>query len=399
MSANANLPTKILIVDDDPAIAQGLEEPLGRYKIAVLKATTLETAYYQFNQHRLDVVVVESGFAPLSGLALIQKWRNHDVVEKRATAFIVTTGTQRTPAEDGLIRELGDLEVIAKPFNAINILPYLSRGLGAKQRALAFDEMKSRLVEPWVKHGNLDKAVEQVQKKVTEIGPKAMYLLYDLYEKAGKYDQALGIVDQVLDRDTNNIALISAKARLYMRTGKIAEARDLFERADKVAPDNIERINEMVGLYLRVREPDASVRKMKELIALTPENPDLKFEMFSKLYDHGFDSHAVEFGRATSKPMEIVRHYNNKGVLLSKSGNSAGAVTEYQRALQFFPKFKENYRILYNIALAKSALKTPDAVREAILCLEQCLQLEPEFDKAKKALETLTKLATPKKAV
>ena len=98
-------------------------------------------------------------------------------------------------------------------------------------------------------------------------------------------------------------------------------------------------------------------------------------------------------------PMEIVRHYNNKGVMLSKDGDNQGALTEYKRALQFFPQFKENYRIYYNIALAHLQQKTKEAYDIAHKNLKHCLSLEPQFDKAKKTLEQVEKQleAFPKK--
>jgi tetratricopeptide (TPR) repeat protein len=95
--------------------------------------------------------------------------------------------------------------------------------------------------------------------------------------------------------------------------------------------------------------------------------------------------------------MEIVRHYNNKGVMLSKDGNVVAAIAEYKRALKFFPKFKENFRIHYNIGLACAQMKTPESLKEAEENLTVCLELEPDFEKAKKALETVQK-ATNKKA-
>jgi hypothetical protein len=36
-----------------------------------------------------------------------------------------------------------------------------------------------------------------------------------------------------------------------------------------------------------------------------------KFFLFEKFFDHGFDDHAVSFGKAHAQPIEIVRHYNN----------------------------------------------------------------------------------------
>src|SRR5690606_10752602 len=109
------------------------------------------------------------------------------------------------------------------------------------------------------------------------------------------------------------------------------------------------------------------------------------------LFEKGYDKQAQEFGRKTTKPMDVIRHYNNKGVELSKNGDLHGAIREYERALQFYPQFKENYRIYYNIALAQIKLKEPESIQKAIENLKLCLDLMPDFDKAHKTLEALEK--------
>ena len=111
--------------------------------------------------------------------------------------------------------------------------------------------------------------------------------------------------------------------------------------------------------------------------------------MFDKLYNFGFDDQAIQFGKDHAQPIEIVRHYNNKGVLLSKDGSTDKALTEYQRALRFYPKFRENYRILYNVALANIGLKTRDSLKVAHQSLLKCLELAPDFEKAKTLLKSV----------
>lgn len=392
-----NLPSKILVIDDDPSVAQGLEEPLARHNIKIDKAPALETALYLFNTVRYDVVLIEIEFAPLPGLALVQKWRMHDVAEKRCTAFVMLSGNKTLGTNEGLIRELGDLEVITKPMMPIQLLPYLSRGISTKKRTVAYLDLKGKVLDFYEKNKDFDKAAEQVQKRLGELGPKGYTLLLDLYEKGNKLEPALQLVTPMLDKDPNNITLINTKGRILMRLGKFTDARVCMEKADQIAPQNIDRLNDMATAYLKLKDPDASVKAFKQILQLNPEKPDLKFDMFSQLYEHGFDDHAIAFGKETAKPMEIVRHYNNKGVMLSKDGNTDGALTEYQRALRFFPKFKENYRIHYNIALANLQLKTREGLDAAVKNLKTCLELEPEFEKAKKTLETVEKSLAPKK--
>ena len=395
---NANMPGKILVVDDDPSVAQALDEPLSRYNMRVDKASDLATALYHFNTSRYEVVLVELEFAPLAGLALVQKWRAHEVEDKRSVAFIMLSGNKSLGStNEGLMKEMGDLEVLNKPFGILQVLPYLSRGVATKKRLAAYHEMKSRIVSYYTKTNDFEKAAEQVQKKLPELGSKGLHLLYDLYEKGNRFEEALNVVEPLLEREPNNIGLLNAKGRLLMRLGRFDEAKACLTRADELAPQNIERINELATAYLNLKDPTSAVKKFKEVLELNPEKADLKFEMFSKLYDFGYDDDAVQFGKETAKPMEIVRHYNNKGVLLSKDGKGDGALTEYGRALQFFPQFKENYRIYYNIALAKCQLKTREAYEEAAKHLRRCLELSPEFDKAKNTLESIEKILANKK--
>jgi tetratricopeptide (TPR) repeat protein len=395
---NQNLPPKILVVDDDPAIPAAIDEPLSKYSIKVDKATNLETALYLFNQSRYDVVLVEIEFAPLPGLVLVQKWRAHEVMEKRCTAFVMMSGNKSLGTNEGLFKELGDLEIINKPFAVIQVLPFLSRGLATKKRLVAYLDMRHKIVDFYEKSNDFNKAAAQVQKKLPELGVKGLAMMYELYEKANRFEDALVIVSPMLDKDPNNIALLNAKGRLLMRLGRFKEAKECLTKADTLAPQNIERLNEVATAYLHLKDPDNSIKKFKEILDLNPEKPDLKFEMFSKLYEFGYDDHAVSLGKETAKPMEIVRHYNNKGVMLSKDGKAEEALVDYKRALRFFPQFKENYRIHFNIALAKIQQRSLESYMEAESNLKKCLELSPDFEKAKNTLDTLLKLIAKEKA-
>jgi tetratricopeptide (TPR) repeat protein len=386
---NPNLPNKILIIDDDPSVPQALEEPLSRYNCKVEKASNLETALYKFNTIRFDVVLIEIEFAPLAGLALVQKWRAHEIQEKRCTAFIMMSGNKSLGNNEGLIKELGDLEAINKPFTMINLLPYLSRGMATKKRLVAYQEMKGKIVDYYNKTKDFDKAAAQVKSKLAEMGPKGLNLMYDLYEKANRFEDALSIVTPMLDRDPSNITLLNAKGRLLMRMGRFNDAKVCLQKSDELAPQNIDRLNELATAFLHLKDPDNSVKRFKQVLDLSPEQPELKFNMFSQLFEKGFDEQAIQFGKDAAQPAEIVRHYNNKGVMLSKDGSGDQAVNEYQRALRFFPKYKENYRIYYNIALAHIQKKTQESYIEAEKQLKHCLELAPDFEKAKTTLETV----------
>jgi tetratricopeptide (TPR) repeat protein len=393
VAETSNLPSKILVIDDDPAVGVGIEQALSKHKISVVKSTDLETALYQFNQNKFDVVIVELDFGPLPGLALIQKWRNHEIIDKRFTGFVVATSSQRTNGQDGLAREMSDIEIVTKPIKDIQLLPILARALANKQRLLAFHEVKERVINPHLKQGNVQKAIEKTQQMIGEVGEKAKRLLIEIYEGASQYQDCLDTTLKMLATNQNDIHLVSTAGRMQMKLGRFAEAKPFLEKADQLAPQNLDRLNALAAMYLQVKDPDKAVARFKELVKLNPESTDYKFDAFKQLYDHGFDEHAVAFGKEVAQPMEIVRHYNNKGVLLAKEGKITEALLEYERALKFYPKFKENFRIYYNLALGHMQLKTPDDLKKAQEYLKKALELDPTFEKAKASLANLQKLA------
>lgn len=397
--SQSNLPNKILVVDEDITTAQALEEPLQRQGVKVDKATNLDTALYLYNQARYEVVLIELNFSTLPGLAMVQKWRAHEKIDRRCCGFIMMHGNKMLDsANDGLIKELGDLETINKPITSIKLLPYLSRALATYRRLVALAEVKDKVLNYYEKSGDFEKAAQHVQKHLSEVGPRGLDMLFDIYEKAERYEDALKVLDPLIEKTPNSISLMNSKARLLLKTGNVEEARKILEKCDALAPQNIDRLNEMATMYLHLKKPEMSVDKFKEILQLSPENPDVKFEMFSKLFDHGFDEHAAAFGKDCTKPMEIVRHYNNKGVLLSRDGMSDKALEEYQRALKFYPTFKENYRIYYNKALALSQKGSLESLAEAVELLKTCLQLQPNFEKARNTLQTLERIIAKRQA-
>ena len=188
----------------------------------------------------------------------------------------------------------------------------------------------------------------------------------------------------MLAKQPANTKLLNDKSKLLLQMGNTQEALAIMEKLDKVAPKNIERINSLAQLYLENQKPDASVLKMREMIDFNPEDPDLKFGLFSKLCEMGYDDHASKLCRDTASPLEVIRHYNNKGVALAKEGKIEAAIIEYERSLKFYPKFKDNYKIMYNLALALTSFKTVDQHQNALEYLEKCIKQSPRYEKAHK---------------
>lgn len=387
-----NLPSKILIIDADRSVGQGLKPHLEKYNIKVDTAGDLSSGLYLYSQNIYPVVLVELGFEELPGLVLIQRWRQHENPDKRNAGFILIAGNRNNEnlGEKKLIDELEDLELIYKPLTPIQLLPLLSKAMQTRSRRLKYGEIAAKALQLAAKPDTMSAALDLIKLSAKDLGHRAPDLAREVHETQQQYQEALEVVDGVLVQRPDSLNAMNHKGRLLLKLGRSEEALKAMELADKQAPQNVQRINELAMAYLRTNRPDLSVEKMKEIIKYHPDQPDIKFDMFAKLQEFGYDQHAVALCKETTAPLEVVRHYNNKGVALAKSGNTDGAIMEYERALRFYPSFKENYRILYNIALAHLSYKTRSHYEIAIDYVDKCLQLNPRFEKALKTREQIS---------
>lgn len=376
-----DLPKKILFVDDDVAVSEGLEGPLRNQGVQLVRALDLDTAMYHFNQQIFEVIVVELEFATLPGLALVQKLRANPHAERRSAGIILTSGQQRKASDDNLAKEIGDIDVINKPLTAIKLLPALQRALDQKRVAAEFNMVQSLVTHTLQKEG-IEAAVEVIKKNLPRLKNRGHALMVELYEEAKQYPNALSVLDPLIEKMPQDINLVNTKGRLLLKMGDSQAAKECFEKADAAAPHNIERLKSMAAMYLELSDPDASVEKMKDIIKLSPEQKDLKFAMFKDLENAGYMNHAIGLCKSTTPPVEVVRYYNNVGVMLSKTQDFAGAIAEYESALKFYPSFRENYRIYFNIGLAYAHQKNQDSYLKAEQALVRCLELKPGYEKA-----------------
>jgi tetratricopeptide (TPR) repeat protein len=396
--AGENLPTKVLIVDDDPSDLKSLENILSAHKITVVLAKDWTSALYQYNHQKIDLAIVELELSGMPGTVLIQKWRGHEAEHKRDCAFVITTGKGRSATDEALITEVGDVVTLNKPFKPPIVLGALAQAMALKNQREQLASIRTKLILPFLQQKKFDKAAQVAAEKLIPIGPKGRFAASRVFEEIGDLPKALATLNQLAEQDPRNMSYLNEIGRLNMQMGNLEAAKKAYERADELAPHNLQRINEMATMYLSLKEPENSINKMRQLLNLTPEDTSMKFDLYQKLMNAGYEEHAQKFCNETSTPMELIRHYNNKGVLFSKNGDFVSAIDEYKKAIKLIPKSSEIYRIKYNMAIAHINLKYYDHIVTADELLEECLVIKPDFEKAKEKLEITKKYLAKKPA-
>lgn len=396
--AKNNLPTKVLVVDNDPASTKNVENILAKHDVSVMGANNRENAIYLFNQNKFALVMLAMAIDDIPGTTLIQKWRNHETESKRDTAYIVMTGQQVKSTDEQLIRELGDIFTIAKPFKEPVLLGILARAMQAFDNHAALSDVEKKVISPLLRQEKFDKAVELARSTLEPKGVKGKQMAVCVYDQAKKYDMGLNLSTTLHQEDEKNLRYVNDIGRFNMLLGNLDEATTWFEKADSLAPDNLMRLEDMAALYLAQQDPDKTVDKYREILRLNPEDKDRKFDMYERLQNAGFEQHARDFCKETSTPMDLIRHFNNKGVIFAKKAEYEAAIAEYRKAEKLIPGNKELYRIMYNEALAHINLKTKEHLEQAKELLEACLKIKPDYAKASEKLTLVEGYLDPKTA-
>jgi DNA-binding response OmpR family regulator len=129
--------SKVLIVEDDPAILQILADNLKFERYEVLTATDGETAYQIQQSQRPDLLILDLMLPRMSGLELCRKLRSQGV---QVPILMLTARSEESDRVIGL--DLGADDYVTKPFS---VLELMARIRALLRRASAVAEQLSIL--------------------------------------------------------------------------------------------------------------------------------------------------------------------------------------------------------------------------------------------------------------
>lgn len=232
MSAGS-APTRVLVVDDEPAILRFLRAGLGSQGYLVTEAQTGQAAIDAARQHRADLIVLDLGLPDIDGLEVIRHIRETGV----ALPIIVLSSRENEMAKVTAL-DLGADDYVTKPFGIDELL--------ARIRTAQRHRLQQQGERPIFRAGDL--TVDIVRRIVTVRGqevkfsPREYDLLRLLVAHAGKVLTHNMILREVWGPNTDVQYL-----RIYVRA-----LRQKIER-DTEKPEYI--LTE-TGVGYRLRAPD-----------------------------------------------------------------------------------------------------------------------------------------------
>src|SRR5438105_4614900 len=124
--------SRILVIEDDPAILRGLADNLRFESHTVLTASDGETGYRLIREQRPDLIILDLMLPCLSGYEVCRKVRSEGV---KTPILMLTAKSQEADRVLGL--DLGADDYVTKPFSVRELLARIRSILHHRQEWLA----------------------------------------------------------------------------------------------------------------------------------------------------------------------------------------------------------------------------------------------------------------------
>lgn len=168
--------TRILIVDDEPAIARVLQPVLQAKGATVYAAATAAEGLALAERNEVEIVLLDLGLPDADGKDLISDLRS------RAGTAVIVVSARHLEAEKVAALDAGADDYVDKPFNIEELLARIR----AAERRLPSRAREGSRIEAGDLEIDLGTREVRVMGEVTKLSPKEFALLRVLAEHAGQ---------------------------------------------------------------------------------------------------------------------------------------------------------------------------------------------------------------------
>jgi Tfp pilus assembly protein PilF/peroxiredoxin len=191
------------------------------------------------------------------------------------------------------------------------------------------------------------------------------------------YDEpALVAFEHVATVDPSAITFYNL-GTLYMRRGRVADAKAAYEHALQLQPDHADANNSLGALLAQNGDVPGAIERFRKALGSKPEFPDAMNNLGFALFQTGDPAHARElYEKALLLQPGFPEALNNLGIFYGTQRDLDHALEYFQKAVDQRPSYGEAAN---NLALV---LNARGDTTKAIVVLQRLLQANPSFEAA-----------------
>jgi putative PEP-CTERM system TPR-repeat lipoprotein len=287
---------------------------------------------------------------------------NTDVLDAKGRAQTASGDTEGAISTYKRIYELSpnSIPAMAGYVSLLNGAKEFSKARAVLQDALARDPkngtVKADLIRVESEVGGMRAGLAKARAFAGEDPGNPFYDIVsaELYEKAGRRDDAVGLLEKAVADRPSADALTEALSGLYMRTGDAAKAEAVLNARLKADPKDIAIRSRLASLYLEQKKYDDAIAEYTRVVAEGPGDVAM-LNNLAWLYQQKGDlvkaRRLAEQAVATAPRAPLVE--DTLGWILVAQGEADNALTYLSAANLSAPK---NPDIQYHLAVALNRL-------------------------------------------
>ncbi len=150
----------------------------------------------------------------------------------------------------------------------------------------------------------------------------------------GRYDSALSILDVLYEKSPKDGRVVMGRATTLQKLGRFDEAMQMYEKLEKLEPENIDAKVNMLGL-LSTRYPSIALRRLIELHNEHKSHVGITSQLAIAYAKTGNTDAAIQYlGASAAQDPKNAGHIFNMAVIADRAGRTDEAIKYYEKALE-----------------------------------------------------------------
>ncbi|MFK7826077.1 MAG: tetratricopeptide repeat protein [Oligoflexales bacterium] len=384
-----NKDLRILILSSDSANIQTLVKILAQlgYLNIIVKEDGLTISSW-IKENPFGFLICDMSIKNISGWTLIRELKASPDIPNFPN---ILAGSEPAPAGEEELKSYGVVKYLLTPFNEKNlkflinstILLFNSSGTIENK----FTHAKDALIAQ-----KSHEAIEKYEElnNLTDRGERSSIGLYQAHVKSDNMSKAIEAINSINPKRELSPSALIVKIKILADQRKINEA---IELAQILLEEKMPRVpyfyQKSLNIFMNLNEFKFSKKICQLAIEKEFKVEDFYLSLARIEYQtEDFNNTLEILDKAETIFGQTSELYNLRGVCYKKKGLLDTAKSCYERAIELAP---QDSKLYFNISSCAIAMKSYD---EAKQYLEQCLKIEPKFEKAQEKIDEIDNYLT-----
>ncbi len=375
-----------IIVDHDSIVQrdvkQALEE-MGVESIRIFDDGTSALDYLEENPGP-DLIFQEWKIPKVTGPLFLQKAREKN---GKNSPFIVCSSLI-DKADVPFLREMGVAQVIQKPLQRNELIKGIAWTIQQDRRPTDKIALERKIRQALAQKKFEDAEVTlnlYLADPAIGAGHKQLIRAELAYAK-GEFEKSRDFCVEAMKNGGESILVLNLLGKTMLQLRVLDTALKCFERAQKLAPQNIERLCQMAEIHAELdhtEESNALLEKVDDI----DKTGDKADESRAKIALAKGDPNSAKAIMSSLDSIDsVISYMNNRAIAMARCGMVGEGIDQYRKTIESIPDNQPEMKsiVLYNLALAY--------LRDEKAELAKVVLLDPVHNETKRMTARVTKL-------